>query len=457
MAKLTFCGGVAGSVTGACYLIETEKTKILVDCGMFQGSRFSEDLNSEPFPFNPKEISALIVTHAHIDHSGRIPKLYRDGFRGKIYGTAPTLEFAHVLLLDSEHVIKEEAKRWHFKPFYDKEDVENSVKLMEAKTYGEEVVISDDIRFVLRNAGHILGSSIVQLFVKDETGKEIKVVFSGDLGNYPTPIIGSTEFIADADYLLVESAYGDRLHESTKERKDKLEDVIEETIKAGGTLMIPAFAAERTQELLFELNELVENGRIKRVPIYLDSPLAIKITEIYKKHKEFYDGNTKHLMKTDGDIFDFEGLHFTPDTEQSKAIDQNPEPKIVIAGSGMSNGGRIVHHEKRFLPDPNSTLLIIGFQVKGSLGRKLVDGEKNVHIFGQPVSVRAKIENIRGYSAHADQKQLLDWISNMRHTVKKVFVVQGDEEASEALVKLARDQLAVDAKTPKTGEEVKLV
>jgi metallo-beta-lactamase family protein len=457
MAKLKFYGGVAGSVTGACYLIETKTTKILVDCGMFQGSKFSEDLNSKPFPFDPKEISALILTHAHIDHSGRIPKLYRDGFRGKIYGTAPTLEFTHVLLLDSEHVIKEEARRWGFEPFYNKEDVNNSVELMESKKYGEEVIVSDDVRFVLRNAGHILGSSIVQLFVKNEAEKEIKLVFSGDLGNYPTPIIGSTEFIADADYLLVESAYGDRLHESTKERKDRLEDVIEEAIKAGGTLMIPAFAAERTQELLFELNELVEHGRIKRVPIYLDSPLAIKITEIYKKHKEFYDGDTKHLMEKDGDIFDFEGLHFTPDTEQSKAIDQNNEPKIVIAGSGMSNGGRIIHHEKHFLPDPNSTLLIIGFQVKGSLGRKLIDGEKEVRILGQPVSVRAKIENIRGYSAHADQKQLLDWISNMRHTVKKVFVVQGDEEASEALAGVARDQLAIDAITPKLGEEVELV
>ncbi len=457
MAKLKFCGGVAGSVTGACYLVETETTKILVDCGMFQGSKFSEDLNSKSFPFNPKEISALIVTHAHIDHSGRIPKLYRDGFRGKIYATAPTLEFASVLLLDSEHVIKEEARRWGFEPFYNKEDVNNSVKLMESKKYEEEIVVSDDVRFILRNAGHILGSSIVQLFIKDETGKEIKIVFSGDLGNYPTPIIGSTEFIADADYLLVESAYGDRLHESTQERKDKLEDVIEETIKAGGTLMIPAFAAERTQELLFELNELVEHGRIKRVPVFLDSPLAIKITEIYKKYKEFYDRNTKHLMKNDDDIFDFPGLHFTPETEQSKAIDKNVEPKIIIAGSGMSNGGRIVHHEKHFLPDSNNTLLIIGFQVKGSLGRKLLEGEKEVNILGRPVSVRAKIENIRGYSAHADQKQLLNWISNMRHTVKKVFVVQGDKEASEALVTLAKDQLAVDAETPNFGQEVDLI
>jgi metallo-beta-lactamase family protein len=241
-----------------------------------------------------------------------------------------------------------------------------------------------------------------------------------------------------------------------KERKDMLEDVIEETIKRGGVLMIPAFAAERTQELLYELNELVENGRIERVPIFLDSPLAIKITEIYKKHSEFYDNKAKQLLRSGDDIFDFEGLHFTKETEQSKAIDEHQGPKIIIAGSGMSNGGRIVFHERKFLPDPNNTLLIIGFQVKGSLGRRLLEGEKDVRILGSNVHVQARIENIRGYSAHADQKQLIDWLANMRHTVKKVFVVQGDQEASEALAQKARDDIAVDASAPVLGDQVEL-
>jgi len=456
MATLKFYGGVSGSVTGACYLVESENTKILVDCGMFQGSRFSEQLNSEDFPFNPKEVNAMVLTHAHIDHSGRIPKLFRDGFKGRIFGTAPTLDFSSALLMDSEHVIREEAKREHTQPFYNIDDVKGASNLMEAKKYGEEVVVSEEIRFILRNAGHILGSAIVELFVKNVEGKEIKVVFSGDLGNSPAPIIGATEVIQEADYVLVESAYGDRLHETKKERKDILEDVIEETIKAGGVLMIPAFAAERTQELLFELNELVEHGRIERVPVFLDSPLAIKITEIYKRHYEFFDEKAKHLLKTDNDIFDFEGLHFTKDVEDSKAIAVHQGPKIVIAGSGMSNGGRILHHEKNYLPDPASTLLIVGFQVKGSLGRRLLEGAKEVNIFRQKVQVRARVTNIRGYSAHADQQQLLDWLSNMKHTVKKVFVVQGDAEASEALAVAARDKLAVDASVPQVGDEIVL-
>ncbi len=456
MIKLKFCGGVAGSVTGACYLIETDNTKVLVDCGMFQGARFSEFSNSDPFPFIPSEIKAVIITHAHIDHSGRLPKLVRDGFEGDVYGTPPTLDFAHVLLNDSEHIIKEEAKREGVRPFYTLKDVEKAFELAKPKNYGEEVVVSDDVRFVLRNAGHILGSSIVELFVKDNDGTEKKIVFSGDLGNYPAPILGSTEFIDDADYILVESAYGDRLHETEKKRKDLLEDVIEETINAGGTLLIPAFATERTQELLYELNELVENGRIAKVPIYLDSPLAIKITEIYKRHEDYFNKETKQIISSGDDIFNFPGLKFTPDVDDSKSIDMSDKPKIVMAGSGMSNGGRILHHEKRFLPDPKSTLLIIGYQVKGSLGRKILDGDKEVRIMGEKVPVKARVVNIGGYSAHADQKQLLHWLSYMRHTAKKVFVVQGDDDASHALAQIARDELAMDAYVPQMEEQVVL-
>ncbi len=454
MIKLKFCGGVAGSVTGACYLIETNNTKILVDCGMFQGSRFSEFSNSDPFPFNPKDVSAVIVTHAHIDHSGRLPKLVRDGFGGKLYGTEPTLDFAHTLLNDSEHVIKEEAKREGLQPFYTLKDVAKTFELTNPKKYNEEVVVSEDIRFILRNAGHILGSSIVELFVKNSKGKEIKIVFSGDLGNYPAPVIGQTEFIDDADYVLVESAYGDRIHETTKKRKDILEDVIEETINKGGVLMIPAFATERTQELLYELNELVENGRIARVPIFLDSPLAIKITEIYKRHESYFDKKTKHLIETGDDIFNFPGLKFTSDTEESKAIVRHEGAKIIIAGSGMSNGGRIVHHEINYLPDPKNTLLIIGYQVRGSLGRRLLDGEKEVRILGRKVLVRAKIINIGGYSAHADQKQLLNWLSPMRHTAKRIFVVQGEEKAAAALSQHIKDELAAESEAPIMNQEV---
>lgn len=453
MVKLKFCGGVAGSVTGACYLLETEKTKILVDCGMFQGSRFTELSNNDPFPFNPNEVDAVVITHAHIDHTGRLPKLYKDGFRGKIYGTAPTLDFTHELLKDSEHVIREEAEREAKQPFYNLDDLEKTFTLADSKKYGEEVKVSDEIRFILRNAGHILGSSIVEVFTKDSAGKTLKVVFSGDLGNYPAPLIEDTEFIEDADYIIVESAYGDRVHENVEKRKDVLEDIIEETVNRGGVIMIPAFATERTQELLFELNELVENGRIKRVPIFVDSPLAIKITEIYRRHKDFYDQEAKRLIGKGDDVFSFPGLKFTRTVDESKAIASVQGPKVIIAGSGMSNGGRIIHHEKHYLPDVNSTLLVIGYQVKGSLGRKLVDGEKEVTILGERVHVRARIASIGGYSAHSDQKQLLQWLSPMRHTAKKVFVVQGDKEAADALSQLIKDQIAMEACHPEMNEE----
>ncbi len=456
MVKVKFCGGVAGSVTGACYLIESNTTKILVDCGMFQGSRFSENLNSDPFPFEPSEIDAVLVTHAHIDHTGRLPKLRRDGFSGKIYGTHPTLDFAYALLKDSEHVIREEAKREGIQPFYSIKDVDSVFELVHPLDYGQEIVLSEDMRFVLRNAGHILGSSIIELFVKKNENEEIKIVFSGDLGNYPTPIIGDTYFTDNADYIFVESAYGDRIHEDTKKRKDILEDVIEETINRGGTLLIPAFATERTQELLYELNELVENGRIARVPIYLDSPLAIKITEIYKKHERYFDQKTRKLINSGDDIFNFPGLRFTPDVEDSKEIDKNYDPKIIIAGSGMSNGGRIVHHEKQFLPDPKSAILIIGYQVKGSLGRKILEKEKEVRILGHNVPINARVVSVGGYSAHADQRQLIEWLSPMRHTAKKVFVVQGEQEAGEALSQIIKDELAVDAHLPEMEEEVVL-
>ncbi|MEK7453175.1 MAG: MBL fold metallo-hydrolase [Patescibacteria group bacterium] len=454
MIKLKFCGGVAGSVTGACYLIETKNTKVLVDCGMFQGSKFTEFSNSDPFAFNPAEINAIIMTHAHIDHSGRLPKLVRDGFKGNLYGTGPTLDFAHTLLNDSEHVIKEEAKRDGILPFYNLKDVERAFELAHPKKYDEEIVVSEDIRFFLRNAGHILGSAIVEVFVKNSKGKEVKIVFSGDLGNYPAPIIGETKFIEDADYILVESAYGNRLHEDHKKRKDLLEDVIEETINNGGTLMIPAFATERTQELLYELNELVENGRIARIPIFLDSPLAIKITDIYRKYESYFDQKTKHLIEKGDDVFNFPGLKFTASVEDSKAISHHYGPKIIIAGSGMSNGGRIIYHEISYLPDPNNTLLIIGFQVKGSLGRRLLDGEKEVKILGQIIHVRARIVHIGGYSAHADQRQLLEWLNPMRHTAKKVFVVQGEHDAGMELIEHIKDELAMNAEMPAMNQEV---
>ena len=448
--KITFCGG-AGSVTGACYLVEAGDSKILVDCGMIQGSRFSESLNNNPFPFDPKTIDAGIITHAHIDHTGRLPKLARDGFKGKIFATPPTLDFARALLLDSEHVIRMEAEREGRVPLYNIKDVERVFDFAEPVPYDQHTVLNDNISFFLRDAGHILGSAIIELFLKDGDEK-IKIAFSGDLGNSPSPLVRDPFIVKDADYLLVESTYGNKLHPAEGARKDLLEDVIEETIAAGGVLMIPAFATERTQELLYELNELSENGRIPRVPVFIDSPLAIKITEIYKKYPQLYDSEAKELLKSGDEIFRFPGLRFTPGVEDSRSINAVHPPKIIIAGSGMSQGGRILYHEKLYLPDEKSTLLIIGYQVKGSLGRKLLDGEPTVKIHGAEVEVRARVVQIAGYSAHADQKQLLAWIDPMRHSLKKAFVVQGEAEASYVLAQVIADQMAVSAVVPAEGE-----
>jgi metallo-beta-lactamase family protein len=454
MVKLYF-HGAARSVTGANYLLEigdeTNKTKILVDCGMSQGSRMAEKENYENFPYDPKEIRALLVTHAHIDHTGRIPKIYRDGFRGKIYGTPPTLDFAKLLLLDSEHIIKDEAEKQGIKQLYTIEDIEAASELFEGIDYHKKFEIGPGITAEFLDAGHILGSSIIKIKAEDKT-----IVFSGDLGNPPTPLLRPTEFVDRADYVIIESAYGDRLHESREERKEILKDTIEDTIGNGGVMMIPAFAIERTQELLFELNDLVEHHRIPAIPVFLDSPLAIKATAIYQKYPEYYNKEAAYLIKSSDDIFKFPNLKFTLTVEDSKKINDIPAPKIVIAGSGMSTAGRILHHEQRNLSDPKSTLLIIGYQAKGSMGRRILDGEKEVRIFGETVPVRCRAKAIGGYSAHADQAKLKDWINRIKRPIKKVFVVQGEETAEMALQNIIRKESVIDAEAPKMGDVFEL-
>lgn len=449
--KITFHGG-AGTVTGANYLLESAGDKILVDCGLHQGGGFSEKQNWEDFPYNPKEISAVFITHAHIDHTGLLPKLVSKGFHGKVYSTPPTRDFAKELLLDSEHILMQEAERFRKPPIYGIRDVE---ELM-AKWDGVEYHVpfkAGSFTITFYNAGHILGSSFILI---EAEGR--RIIFSGDLGNSPAPIIGIREnFIEHVDYCLIESTYGDRIHENADMRKEIIEDLIEDTVKAGGVLMIPAFAMERSQELLFELNELVEHGRIPRIPIFVDSPLAIKLTEVYKKYENYFDKETKQIIKSGDAIFSFPGLKMTPTTDESKAINDVKPPKVIIAGSGMSHAGRILHHERRYLSDPQSTLLIVGYQAQGSLGRLILDGAKSVKMFGEEVPVRCRIVKASGYSAHADQPQLLSWLRPMKLSLKKVFVVQGEERSSLVLAQKIRDELAVDAHIPKSGEIINLV
>ncbi|MEK7609285.1 MAG: MBL fold metallo-hydrolase, partial [Patescibacteria group bacterium] len=395
-----------------------------------------------------------LITHAHLDHIGRIPKLYRDGFRGRIFATHPTLDLARLSLDDSLHLLKEEAEELNQKPLFTEDDLVNCWKLTHGRPYHQDIEINPNIKIKFNDAGHILGSSIVEVFLS-EGDRKIKIVFSGDLGNPPTPLLKPTEFVDNADYVLVESAYGDRLHEDKTRRKEKLLSVVESAVRNGGVLMIPAFALERTQELIFELNSLAESGRVPKIPVFIDSPLAIKATAVYQKYSDYFNKEAVYLIKSGDDLFAFPGLEFSLTTESSKAINTVPPPKVVIAGSGMSEGGRIVHHERRYLPDPKSTLLIIGYQTQNTLGRRLLDGAQEIKMFGEMIQVRAQIKAIGGYSAHADQAKLLDWVGHIKN-VKKVFVVQGEAGPAAALAQKIKEDLKIDSATPAVGQDYDL-
>lgn len=449
--KIHFLGGTE-SVSGSNFLIEDAANgeKIIVDCGFFQGSRIAEEENRKSFPFNPSEIKTLLVTHAHIDHIGRIPKLVKEGFKGIIYSTPPTKELSEHMLIDSIGVLSKEAAKEKKKIMYQEEDVMTAMNVWRTIDYHKPI----DLGFakaIFKDAGHILGSAMIELEINGR-----KMVFTGDLGNSPAPLLPDTEEITDASYLVMESVYGDRIHEDRRRRRDKLEDIIEETMKAGGVLMIPAFSLERTQELLYEIEKMMEESRIPLVPVFLDSPLAIKITSVYRKYGRYLNKEAQSEIPKDCGIFCFPQLIMTETTADSKRIYESAERKIIIAGSGMSNGGRILHHEKRYLPDPKSALLIIGYQAPGSLGRMLQDGAKSVNIMGETVMIRARIVSLSGYSAHKDSQGLLDFVANAADALKKVFVVMGEPRASLFLVQRIRDYLGVEAIAPKAGQMVEL-
>ena len=448
--KLTFLGG-AEEVTGSNYLLSDGETSLLIDCGLHQGTAQQEAHNTDPFSFDLGKLAAVFVTHAHIDHIGRVPKLYKDGYRGPIYSTAPTRDVARELLLDAQHLMEREVSH---EPLYDVDDIDGALSLWRAVPYHQPMNIGQ-MSVELYDAGHILGSASIKV-----THEGVSVVFSGDLGNVPAPLVRETEYIQNAQYALVESAYGNRVHESVVERKTILEDAIEDTVAKKGTLLIPAFAMERTQELLYELSDLVDHGRIPKVPIFIDSPLAIKLTAVYEKYMRdphFFDAEALDRLRHGEDIFDFKGLRFTLTKEESKEINDIPPPKVIIAGSGMSNGGRILHHEIRYLSDPKNTILIVGYQTEGTLGRAILDGAAQVTIMGERVPVRCAVKAIGAYSAHADQPLLLKWVGSMRSSLKKVFVVQGELDQSQPLAEKIKDEFAIDAIVPRPGYSCELL
>ncbi len=454
--KLTFYGG-AGWVTGANFVVENisenknEKPhRIMIDCGMFQGGDEAMEKNRADFVYDPASIDVLVVTHAHADHIGRIPKLVRDGFRGKIYSTEATHDLVPLMFHDSLKILNYEAKKKGIDPLYTEDDIRQTLALWHPVPFHSHLDLGAGFSATLHVSGHILGSAMVKLSYGNK-----KMLFTGDLGNSPDPILKDTEIVDDIDYLLMESVYGDRNHEEREERVIKLKNTILETIAKHGVLLIPSFALERTQNLLYILNNLVESGEIPQIPVYLDSPLSIDITHVFKKYTGLMNSDVKEHLKKDSDVFDFPGFVETYSIEDSKHIMNQPNPKIIISSAGMSHAGRIIYHEKYLLDHPNTTLLFVGYQAVGTLGRIIQDGAKHVNILGKEVNIKAKVVTISGYSAHKDSDHLLEFVSHSadKH-LKKVFVTMGEVKSSLFLVQRIRDYLGVDAVAPEQDESV---
>jgi metallo-beta-lactamase family protein len=454
MTTLHFHGG-AGSVTGANFLLESDspegKAAFLIDCGLFQGGQEAEEDNWQPFAYDPATISHLIVTHAHIDHIGRIPFLVRQGFRGTILSTEATKALAEPLLLDSMQLLARVGERTGRLALYEEKDVERALSLWKGVSYREVTELPGGFAVEFLSAGHILGAAMARI---SRAGKS--VVFTGDLGGGNSPLIAPLDPVEKADYLVMESVYGNRVRPDDAQRRDQLENVLEDAVARGGSLLIPAFSTERTQDLLFEIRELMTQKRVPSVPVYVDSPLAKKITEAFVAYPEYFAPEIRKRIEQGENIFVFSGLHFTDSEEESRSIQKTSGSKVILAGSGMMSGGRIFSHQEHILPDEKSTLLIVGYQPAGSIGRQLLEGAKTVKLFGKPTPVRCKVASIYGYSAHMDGEELLEFANTLGKSVRHIFVVMGEPAAAGFLVQRIRDYLGVRATAPEAGERAEL-
>ena len=454
--KVSFHGGT-GWVTGANFLLEnipsdrSKSTKILIDCGMYQGSEDAQKMNYADFAYDPADIDILVVTHAHADHIGRVPKLVKDGFRGVIYSTEATKDITDIMFQDSLKIIAYEAKKQDIEPMYVQADVDQALKLWKTVSFHDPVQLPGGFTVTMYQAGHILGSAMAKFSYGSKN-----ILFTGDIGNSPDPLLRDTEVINDADYMIIESVYGDRNHEDREERVEKLKDAITETIAKKGILMIPSFALERTQNILYILNNLIEDGVVPKIPVFLDSPLAIDITHAFKKHTHLFNDEVQERLRKDPDIFDFPGLTETYSIEESKAIMRTPNPKIIVSSAGMSHAGRIIHHEKQYLDDPENMLLFIGYQAVGTPGRILQDGAKKMKLLGKEVEIKAQVKTISGYSAHKDSDHLLEFVSHSAERLQHVYVAMGEPKASLFLVQRIRDYLGVKATAPDQDDSVTL-
>ena len=465
--KITFLGA-AKTVTGSCYLVETAQTSFLVDCGMFQGNARETMRNALPLRFDIGSIDFMLLTHAHIDHSGRIPKLWLDGYRGDIFATKATADLCGIMLADSGHIQETETEWQNRKnmrsgkpeelPLYTMEDAVQACKLLRATKYDETFNPAPDVKVRFRDAGHILGSSILELWIT-EGAIEKKLVFSGDLGNKNQPIIRDPAIIDSADVLVMESTYGDRLHMDKVDKVERFFQIIDQTIARGGNVVIPSFAVGRTQEIIYELNLKQEKYKdrlpmLKSIPVYVDSPLAISATQVFRQNIDCFDEEARAYIANGDNPLDFPNLHFTATLEESKAINFDPESKIIISASGMCDAGRIKHHLKHNLWRADSTILFVGYQAVGTLGRQLVDGAKRVRLFGEEIKVNAKIESIEGFSGHADQAGLLDWVNAMQQKPASIILTHGEGDAIVKFAEVIQTKFGIKAMIPEMNESI---
>ena len=449
--KIKFCGASIG-VTGSCHLITTDKHKLLLDCGQFQGGKAVEKMNEEPFPFDPAQIEWVILSHAHIDHCGRLPLLVKRGFKGQIYCTDATADLLEVMLKDSAYIHEKDAQ-WQSKknartgkppvePLYTIDDAEDALKLVRPVLYDQLIELAPEIRIVFNDAGHILGSAITELWITEGENTS-KIVFSGDLGVTNRPILRDPVKIKKADYVIMETTYGNRLHPANATSIDELIHITLATVKRGGSVIIPSFAVGRTQELIYQFNMFYEQhpeyqSQLENVNVYIDSPMATTATEVFKRNAQVFDEKTKEYILSGDNPLDFKNLKFTRNTADSMMLNEDKSPKIIISASGMCEAGRIRHHLKHNLWDSRNSIVFVGYQAEGTLGRMLIEGAKEVKLFGETISVKAEIHNLEGFSGHADQKGLMDWLSGFRQEPEQIFLVHGELEFKKRFCKAGR-------------------
>ncbi len=459
--RVEFLGG-ARTVTGSATLLEKGSLKWLVDCGMFQGGKELEGRNRNVQHYYPEDLSFILLTHAHIDHSGLIPKLVKEGFHGKVICTKATLELCEVMLQDSAH-IQEMETEWQSRkgkraggegvtPLYTVKDAERSLQCFQTIGYNEVLQIADGVKVRFQDAGHILGSAMIEIWVEEE-GEEKKIVFSGDLGNFDQPIVRDPSLVEEGDVLWLESTYGNRLHKSREETVQELLKIIQEALRDQAKVIIPAFAVERTQDIIFTVGQLIRKGRIPSIPVYIDSSLAISATEIFKRNPDCFDEETNALLMGGENPLELPEIIYTRTTEESRAINEDSRPGMIISASGMCDAGRIQHHLKHHLWRETSHIVMIGFQAEGTVGRRIVDGAKTVRLFGEEIAVKAHIHTLGGFSAHADQKGLLEWLSHFNNPRLEVFVNHGEEKISMGLGQLIREKFRFRTTVPQWKEK----